>query len=59
MILGKLVIKTIILRFHFKQPCIRRLFSPKNYWIYWRHGVDVNDDVTTTKSTRRVNNKMF
>ena len=28
-------------------------------WIYWRHGVDVSDDVTTTKAIRRVNDKMF
>ena len=28
-------------------------------WIYWRHGVDVNNDVTTTKAIRRVNDKMF
>ena len=31
----------------------------KNKWIYWRHCVDVSDDVTTTKATGRVNNKMF
>ena len=28
-------------------------------WINWRHGVDVSDDVPTTKATRRVNDKMF
>ena len=27
--------------------------------FYWRHGVDVSDDVTTTKAIRRVNDKMF
>ena len=27
----------------------------KSNWIYWRHGVDVSDDVTTTKAIRRVN----
>ena len=31
----------------------------KNKWIYWRQSVDVSDDVTTTKSMRRVNDKMF
>ena len=31
----------------------------KNKWIYWRHGVDVSDEVTTTKAIRRVNDKMF
>ena len=31
----------------------------KNLCIYWRHGVDVNDDVTTTKAIRRANDKMF
>ena len=34
-------------------------FRKKKYCIYWRHGVDVNDDVTTTKAIRRVNDKMF
>ena len=28
-------------------------------WIYWRHGVEVSDDVTTTKAIRRDNDKMF
>ena len=28
-------------------------------WIYWRHGADVSDDVTTTKAIRHVNDKMF
>ena len=28
-------------------------------WIYWRHGVDVSDDVTITKAIRRVNDKML
>ena len=28
-------------------------------WIYFGHGVDVSDDVTTTKAIRRVNDKMF
>ena len=28
-------------------------------WIYWRHCVDVSDDVTSTKAIRRVNDKMF
>ena len=31
----------------------------KNAWIYWRYGVDVSDDVTTTKAIRRVNDKMY
>ena len=31
----------------------------KNKCIYWRNGVDVSDDVTTTKAIRRVNDKMF
>ena len=31
----------------------------KNKWINWRHGVDVNNDATTTKAIRRVNDKMF
>ena len=58
MILGKLVIKTFLLKFHFKQPCIRRLFS-KKIRIYWRHGIDVSDDVTTTKVIGRGNDKTF
>ena len=28
-------------------------------WIYWRHGVDVSDDVTTAKAIIRVNDMMF
>ena len=31
----------------------------KKYWIYWRHGVDVSDNVTTTKAIRHDNDKMF
>ena len=31
----------------------------KNKWIYWRQGVDVRDNVTTTKAIRRVNDKIF
>ena len=31
----------------------------KKIMIYWRYGVDVSDDVTTTKAMRRVNDKMF
>ena len=58
MILSKPVIKTLHLYFHIKQPCIRHLFSKKK-WIYWCHGVDVSDDVTTTKALRRVNDKML
>ena len=34
-------------------------FRKKNKWIYWRHCVDVSDDVTTTNAVRRVNDKMF
>ena len=30
-----------------------------NKWIYWRHGVVVSDDVSTTKAIRRVNDKIF
>ena len=56
MILSKLVIKTLILQFHYKQPCIRH---KKNKWINWRQGVDVSDDVISTKAIRRVNDKMF
>ena len=35
------------------------LIFVKNKWIYWRHGVDVSDDVTTTKAIRRITDKMF
>ena len=35
------------------------LIFVKNKCINWRHGVDVSDDVTTTKAIRRVNYKMF
>ena len=28
-------------------------------WIHWTLGVDVSDDVTTTKAIRRVNDKIF
>ena len=39
------------------------MYSPfifvKNQRIYWRHGVDVSDNVTTTKAIRRINGKMF
>ena len=31
----------------------------KKLWIYWRHSVDVIDDVTTTKAIRRVNVRFF
>ena len=31
----------------------------KKIMDYWRHGVDVSDDVTTIKAIRRVHNKMF
>ena len=31
----------------------------KKLWIYWRHGVDVSDDVTTTKAIKRVTDKIF
>ena len=31
----------------------------KNNWIYWRQGVEVSDDVTSTKALRRVYDKMF
>ena len=58
MILSKLVFKTLFLSFHFKHPFIRHLFLQKNKWINWRDGVDVSDDVTTTKAIRRVNYKM-
>ena len=39
--------------------CPQFIFVKK--WIYWRHGVDVSDDVTTTttKAIRRVNDNMF
>ena len=35
------------------------LIFVKNKWINRRHGVDLSDDVTTTKAIRRVNRKMF
>ena len=31
----------------------------KNKWINWRQGVDISDDVTTTKAIRRVSDKIF
>ena len=31
----------------------------ENNGYYWRHGVKVSDDVTTTKAIRSVNDKMF
>ena len=31
----------------------------KYIWIYWHHGVEVSDDVTTTKAIRCANDKMF
>ena len=34
-------------------------FRKENNGLIWRHGVDVSDDVTTTKAIRRVNDKMF
>ena len=39
------------------------MYSPfifiKKKIIYWCHGVDVSDDVTTSKALRRVNDNMF
>ena len=35
------------------------IFVKKKEWIYWRHGVDVSDDVTTSKALRRVNDMIF
>ena len=33
--------------------------SVENNRFYWRHSVDVSDDVTTTKAVKRVTDKMF
>ena len=55
MILSNLVIKIFILKNYVSAVYFRK----KNKWIYWRKGVDVSDDVTTTKAIRRANDKMF
>ena len=36
-----------------------RFILVKKNEFYWRHGVDLSDDVTTTKAIRRVNDEMF
>ena len=51
--------KTLLLQFHLKERCIRRLFSKKHLQIYKRYGVDVSDDVTTPKAIRCANDKIF
>ena len=38
--------------------CLPFIFI-KNKWIYWRHCVDVSNDVTATKAIRRVNDKLI
>ena len=38
---------------------VSAVYFCKKKWIKWRLGVDVSDDVTTTKAIRRVNDKMF
>ena len=35
------------------------VYFRKNELIFRRHGVDVSDDVTTTKAIRRINGKIF
>ena len=59
MFLRKPVIKTLLLQFHLKEQCIRRLFSKTLLQIYKRYGVDVSDDVTTPKVIRCANDKIF
>ena len=60
MFLRKPVIKTLLLQFHFKERCIRRLFS-KNFYRFISFKVlhDVSDDITTPKAIRCVNDKIF
>ena len=58
MILSKLVIKTLFYNFILNNHVSAVYFRTKK-WIYWRHGVYFNDDVTTTKAIRRVNDNMF
>ena len=59
MFLRKPLIKTLLLQFHLKERCIRRLFSEKLWQIYQRYGVDVSDDVTTPKAIRCAIDKIF
>ena len=59
MFLRKAFIKTLLLQFHLKERCIRRLFSLKLLQIYQRYGVDVSDDVTTPKAIRFANDKIY
>ena len=57
MFLRKPVIKTLLLQFLLTERCIRRLFlKTKTLHIY---GVDVSDDVTTPKTIRCANDKIF
>ena len=49
---------------HFFYNCIFNnhvfaVYFRSKKWIYWRHSVNVCDDVTTTKAIRRVNDKIF
>ena len=59
MFLRRPLIKTLLLKFHLRECCIRRLFSLKLWQIYQRYGVDVSDDVTTPKAIRCANDKIF
>ena len=58
MILSKLVIKTLLCYFILNNH-VTAVYLLKNKWINWRQGVDISDDVTTTKAIRGVNDKMF
>ena len=57
--LSKLVIKTFFYNFILNKHVSAVYFRKKKHWIFWRHNVDVSDDVTTTNAIRRVNDKMF
>ena len=57
MILIKLVIKTLFYNFILNNHVSAIYFRKK--MIYYCHGVDISDDVSTTKAIRRVNKKTF
>ena len=57
MIVSKLVIKHLFSNFILNTHVAAVYFRKK--WINWRHGVDVSEDVTTTKAMRRLNDKIF
>ena len=59
MFLRKPLIKTLLLQFHLKERHIRRFFRKKLLQIDQRYGVDVRNDVTTSKAIRCANNKLF